>query len=70
MSDRKKNIGTIFLSFGSFFLLFELFGLMTGAFLGPAPLYFLGGVIEGMGVVFFLSGFLIREGYSKNREML
>ena len=70
MSERKKNIGTILLSFGSFFILFEIFGLLTGIFIGPAPLYFLGGVIEGVGVVFFLSGFLIREDYVKTREMM
>ena len=70
MSERKKNIRTILLSFGSFFILFELFGLLTGVFVGPVPLYFLGGVIEGIGVVFVLSGFLIREGHVKTREMM
>ena len=70
MSERKKNIGTILLSIGSLFILFELFGLMTGIFVGPAALYFLGGVIEGVGVVFVLSGFLIRNDYVKTREMM
>ena len=70
MSERKKNIGTILLSIGSLFILFELFGLMTGVFVGPAALYFLGGVIEGVGVVFVLSGFLIRNDYVKTREMM
>ena len=70
MSERKKNIGTILLSIGSLFILFELFGLMTGILVGPAALYFLGGVIEGVGVVFVLSGFLIRNDYVKTREMM
>jgi hypothetical protein len=70
VSEKKKNIGTILLSIGSLFILFELFGLMTGIFVGPAALYFLGGVIEGVGVVFVLSGFLIRNDYVKTREMM
>ena len=70
MSERKKNIGTILLSIGSLFILFELFGLMTGIFVGPAALYFLGGVIGGVGFVFVLSGLLIINEYVKTREMM
>ena len=36
----------------------------------PAALYFLGGVLEGVGVVFVLSGFLIRNDYVKAKEMM
>ena len=44
--------------------------LLTGVFVGPAALYFLGGVLEGVGVVFVLSGFLIRNDYVKAKEMM
>ncbi|MGY5856519.1 MAG: hypothetical protein RTS72_07950 [Candidatus Thorarchaeota archaeon] len=70
MSERKKNIGTVLLSFGGLIILLEIFGLVTGVFVGPEFLYFVGGALEGVGMVFFLSSFLIREDYVKNMEMI
>ena len=63
-------MGTIFLSIGSIIILFEIVGILTGTFWWPPALYFLGGVLEGMGVVFFIGGFLIRENYQNNSEMM
>ena len=70
MSERRKNIGTIFMSGGGLILLLEIVGLLTGTLGGPRILYFLGGVLEGMGVVFFLAGFVIREEYIRNMERM
>ncbi|MHA1943308.1 MAG: hypothetical protein ACW96M_02825 [Candidatus Thorarchaeota archaeon] len=70
MSERKKKIGTIFLSIGSIIILFEILGIFTGTLGGPPILYFLGGALDGLGMVFFLGGFAIREEYGKNREMI
>lgn len=70
MSERKKNIGTVFLSFGGLIILLEIFGLITGFFVGPDFLYFAGGALEGLGIVFIISGFLIREEYGQNKGMM
>lgn len=70
MSERKRNIGTILLSFGGLIILLEIFGFLTGTFVGPEYLYFLGGVFEGIGVVFVLSGFAIRGNHVRNTEMM
>jgi hypothetical protein len=70
MSERKKSIGTILLSIGSIILLFEILGMLTGTLGGPPFLYFLGGLLDGVGVVFFLSGFAIREENEKNRKLM
>jgi hypothetical protein len=70
VSERRKNIGTILMSFGGLIMLIEIVGILTGTLGGPEILYFLGGVLEGVGVVFVLGGFLIREDYVKNKEMM
>lgn len=70
MSERRKNIGTILMSFGGLIMLIEIVGILTGTLGGPEILYFLGGVLEGVGMVFVLGGFLIREDYVKNKEMM
>lgn len=70
MSERKKNIGIVLLSFGNLLFLLELVGLLTGTFVGPVFLYFLVGVLEGVGMVFFLSGFTIGRNYVQNMEMM
>ncbi len=70
MSERRKNLGTILLSFGGLIMLFEIVGFLTGVIVGPGLLYFLGGVLEGVGIVFFLSGFVIRSGITQNIEMM
>ena len=70
MSEKKKNIGTVFLSVGGLIILLEIFGLITGVFVGPEFLYFVGGALEGLGMVFFMSGFLIREEYGQNKGMM
>ncbi len=70
MSERRKKIGTVFLSIGGLIILIEIIGLLTGSFVGPEVLYFLGGVLEGVGVVFFLSDFVIRNGYTPTKEMM
>ena len=70
MSERKRRIGTVLLSFGGLIMLLEIVGFLTGVFVGPGFLYFLGGVLEGVGVVFFLSDFVIRSGYTRNIEMM
>ncbi|MHA2079149.1 MAG: hypothetical protein ACXABN_17330 [Candidatus Thorarchaeota archaeon] len=68
MSERKKNIGTVLLSIGSFIILLEIVGIFTGTLGGPPFLYFLGGALDGVGMVFFIGGFVIREEYGKNLE--
>ena len=70
MSERRKNLGNGFLTIGTFIILIELVGILTGTLGGPEIIYFLGGMFEGIGVVFVLSGFLIRESYVKTREMI
>ncbi len=70
MSERKKNIGTILLTVGSFIMLLEIIGIFTGTLGGPPILYFLGGVLEGIGVVFVLGGFVIREQQVRNKEIM
>ena len=70
MSERRKGIGTILMSFGGLIMLIEIIGILTGTLGGPEILYFFGGVLEGVGVVFFLGGFAIREEYIRNREMI
>jgi len=70
MAERRMNLGTIFLALGSIIMLFEIVGMFTGIFVGPDFLYFLGGVLEGVGVVFVLSGFVIREEFTINNEMM
>ncbi len=62
-------MGTIFLALGSIIMLFEIVGIFSGSLGGPPFLYFLGGVLEGIGVVFFLGGFLIRDNFHDNREI-
>ena len=54
-------MGTVFLSFGMLIILLEIVGMFTGIFIGPDFLYFLGGFLDGLGVVFVVSGFVIRE---------
>jgi hypothetical protein len=68
VSESRKNIGAILMSIGGFIMLFEIFGLMTGVFIGPEALYFLGGVLEGTGVVLFLCGFAVLEEGRKYRK--
>jgi hypothetical protein len=70
MSERRRTIGTVFMSFGGFIMLLEIVGILTGTLGGPEILYFLGGVLEGVGMVFVLAGFLIKEDYVKNKEMM
>jgi hypothetical protein len=73
VSERKRNIGTVLMSVGGLIMLFEIFGLLTGIFIGPESLYFLGGMLEGTGVVFFLCGFaFLEEGrkYRKTSELM
>lgn len=50
-------------------MLIEIVGFLTGVFLGPEALYFLGGMLEGVGVVFFLCGLAILEEGRKYRKM-
>jgi len=68
VSERRKNIGTVLMSIGGLIMLIEIFGLLTGIFIGPEALYFLGGMLEGWGVVFFLGGFAILEEGMKYRK--
>ncbi|MFW9834784.1 MAG: hypothetical protein ACFFEK_12365 [Candidatus Thorarchaeota archaeon] len=70
MSERKRNIGTVFMSFGGLIMLIEIVGMLTSTLGGPEILYFLGGVLEGVGVVFFIGGFAIREECQDNRELI
>jgi len=70
MSERRKSIGTILMSFGGLIMLLEIVGILTGTLGGPEILYFLGGVLEGVGFVFFLGGFAIREEYSRKTELV
>ena len=56
------------MSIGSFIMLIEIIGFLTGLFIGPDALYFFGGMFEGVGVVFFLSGFAILEEGRKFRN--
>jgi hypothetical protein len=70
VSERKKNIGTVLMSFGGLIMLFEIVGMLTGTLGGPEILYFLGGALDGLGMVFFLGGFAIREEGQKNGELI
>ena len=58
------------MSVGGLIILIEIVGILTGTLGGPELLYFLGGVLEGVGVVFVLGGFVIREEYGKKRELM
>ena len=51
-------------------MLLEIVGILTGTLGGPEILYFLGGVLEGLGMVFVLGGFAIREEYIGKMEMM
>ena len=68
MSERRKNIGTVLMSIGGLIMLIEIVGILTGVFLGPEVLYFLGGMLDGWGVIFFLSGFAFLEEGRKCRR--
>jgi hypothetical protein len=70
MSERRKSIGTILMSFGGLIMLLEIVGILSGTLGGPEILYFLGGVLDGVGFVFFLGGFAIREEYSRKTELI
>jgi len=70
VSERRNNLGIVFLALGSIIMLFEIAGILTGTLGGPPFLYFLGGAFEGIGVVFFISGILIRDNYQENRKMM
>jgi len=70
MSERRKKIGTVLMSFGGLIMLLEIVGILSGTLGGPEILYFLGGVLEGVGFVFFLGGFAIREEYSRKTELI
>ncbi|MFW9767246.1 MAG: hypothetical protein ACFFF9_01315 [Candidatus Thorarchaeota archaeon] len=67
MAETKRRIGNVLLSIGSFFILIEIIGILTDTLGGPSIFYFLGGLVEGLGVVFFLGGIAFREEYEKNR---
>lgn len=58
------------MSLGGLIILIEILGILTSTLGGPPLLYFLGGLFEGVGMVFFLGGFAIREEYGKNIEMM
>jgi hypothetical protein len=58
------------MSFGGIIMLLEIVGILTGTLGGPEILYFLGGVLEGLGMVFVLGGFAIREEYIGKMEMM
>ena len=49
-------------------MIYEIVGMLTGVFIGPEALYFLGGMLEGWGVVFFLGGFAVLEEGRKYRK--
>lgn len=70
MLERKREMGTVLMSFGGLIMLIEILGMLTGTLGGPPLLYFLGGLSEGLGVVLFISAFVIRGEYEKRREML
>jgi hypothetical protein len=70
VSERKKNVGTVLMSFGGFIMIIEIVGILTGTLVGPEFLYFMGGVLEGSGVVLFLGGFVTREEYNPSRELI
>lgn len=70
MSERRKSIGTVLMSFGGLIMLLEIVGMLSGSLGGPEILYFMGGVLDGIGFVFFLGGFAIREEYSQKRKMV
>ena len=56
------------MSIGGLIMIFEIVGMLTGVFIGPEALYFLGGMLEGWGVVFFLGGFAVLEEGRKYRK--
>ena len=68
MSEMKRKIGSVLLSIGSFFILIEVIGILTDTLGGPPIFYFIGGLIEGLGVVFFLGGFAILEESRTDRK--
>ena len=70
MSEKKKNIGAILMSVGGFIMLIEIVGMLVGTIGGPEILYFVGGVFEGMGVVFVLGGFAIKEEFQNCKELM
>jgi hypothetical protein len=70
VSERRKRIGTVLMSFGGLIMLLEIVGMLSGTLGGPEILYFMGGVLDGIGFVFFLGGFAIREEYSWERKMV
>ncbi len=67
---KRSNIGTVFMAIGGFIMLLEIFGMLTGVFGGPELLYFVGGLLDGLGLVFVLGGFVIREEYRHKWEMM
>jgi hypothetical protein len=63
------NIGTIFMSAGGLIMLFEIFGMLTGTLGGPEVIYYVGGLLEGVGLVFVLAGLAIREEYRQKGDV-
>jgi len=61
MSERKRKIANVCLSIGGFIILLEIVGILSGTLGGPPILYFMGGLLEGVGVVFFFGGFAFLE---------
>ena len=57
------------MTIGGFIMVIEIVGMLIGTIVGPEVLYFLG-VLDGMGLVFFLSGFVIQEKSSIDRELI
>ena len=51
-------------------MLLMIVGMFTNIFVVPDFLYFVGGVLEGVGVVFVLSSFVIKEDYTRNIELM
>ncbi|MFW9793040.1 MAG: hypothetical protein ACFFEE_01960 [Candidatus Thorarchaeota archaeon] len=73
MSERRKNIGTVLMSVGGIIIIIEIVGILTDTIGGPEIFYFLGGLLDGLGVVFFLGGYAVLEEYRnhrKNTEMM
>ena len=57
------------MSIGGFIILIEIVGVLIRVFIGPGPLYFLGGIFEEWGVAFLLCGFAVLEEGRKYRKM-
>jgi hypothetical protein len=70
MLEKRKNVGTILMAFGGFILLLEIIGILTNTLGEPLFLYFIGGLLEGLGMVFILDGFVFRAVGSQNMEMI